>query len=397
MPVTLLLKKYRSYAFVIPSALAGIITVLFFFNLMQSRSQTKALADNASVYQKQLIATQKELTALKNQDQYKRNEDLQKNIKDIESTYKDTVKAYETIQDLKAQKQKTDSYDKALVQALSYLSDKNYSSASSTLTNLNKQIASDQAKAQTAIAAAAPVSVNTPASNTPPSSGFSTQKVTTDVGEFTVAIISADIGSTRVIVDTASSSDCHDNCPVLSLGDYVARNGAFAGINGSYFCPQEYPSCAGKTGSFDLLVMNKDKHYFNSDNNVYSTNPAVIFQSGSVRFVSQALQWGRDTSVDGVLSNYPLLISGGSIVYSDSSDPKFNSRGPRGFVANKGNTVYIGFVYNATMGESARTLKALGMENAMNLDEGGSTALWYGGYKLGPGRNIPNAILFVRK
>lgn len=116
---------------------------------MQSRSQTKALADNASVYQKQLIATQKELTALKNQDQYKRNEDLQKNIKDIESTYKDTVKAYETIQDLKAQKQKTDSYDKALVQALSYLSDKNYSSASSTLTNLNKQIASDQAKAQT--------------------------------------------------------------------------------------------------------------------------------------------------------------------------------------------------------------------------------------------------------
>lgn len=66
-------------------------------------------------------------------------------------------------------------------------------------------------------------------------------------------------------------------------------------------------------------------------------------------------------------------------------------------MANKGNTVYIGFVYNATMGESARTLKALGMENAMNLDEGGSTALWYGGYKLGPGRNIPNAILFVRK
>ena len=49
------------------------------------------------------------------------------------------------------------------------------------------------------------------------------------------------------------------------------------------------------------------------------------------------------------------------------------------------------------MGESARTMKTLGMENAMNLDEGGSTALWSGGYKLGPGRNIPNAILFVRR
>lgn len=394
-----MLKKYRNFAYIVPAAVAGIVAVLFFYNLMQARSQTKALADNASTYQKQLTTTEKELATLKNQDQYKRNEDLQKNIKSIESTYSDTVKAYETIQDLKAQKQKTDAYDKALIQALSYLSDRNYSSASSTLTDLNKQIASDQAKAQATIAkAAAPAATsNAPASNTPPSSGFSTQKVSSDVGDFTVAIISADLSSTRVIVDTASDNDCSNNCPTLPLSDYVSRNGAFAGINGSYFCPQEYPSCAGKTGSFDLLVMNKNKHYFNSDNNVYSTNPAVIFQNGSVRFVSQALQWGRDTGVDGVLSNYPLLVSGGNVVYSDNPDPKFNSKGPRGFVANKGNTVYIGFVYGATMGESAHVLKSLGMENAMNLDEGGSTALWYGGYKLGPGRNVPNAILFVRK
>jgi len=31
------------------------------------------------------------------------------------------------------------------------------------------------------------------------------------------------------------------------------------GINGSFFCPADYPTCAGKTGSFDLLVMNKNK------------------------------------------------------------------------------------------------------------------------------------------
>jgi exopolysaccharide biosynthesis protein len=49
------------------------------------------------------------------------------------------------------------------------------------------------------------------------------------------------------------------------------------------------------------------------------------------------------------------------------------------------------------MQDSAKVLKALGMDNAMNLDEGGSTALWSDGYKLGPGRNIPNALLFVHK
>ncbi len=372
-----------------------IIGILFLFALGSfwfGYSQTKQVQEK----QQELTRSQKELTDFKNQNQVKRNDELQATIKSIESSYKDVIKTYETIQDLKAQKQKTDDYDKALAQSLSYLAAHNYASGEATLTSLNKQIASGQTKAQAAVVASSPVS-NAAASNTPPDSGYSLQKVTSDVGTFTVAIIAADLNSTKVIVDTASDSDCSNNCPALPLSDYISRNGAFAGINGNYFCPAEYPSCAGKTNSFDLLVMNKNKHYFNSDNNVYSTNPAVIFQNGSIRFVSQASQWGRDTGVDGVLSNYPLLVSGGSIVYSDSPDPKFNSVGPRGFVANKGNTVYIGFVYNATMGQSSHTLKALGMDNAMNLDEGGSTALWYGGYKLGPGRNLADAILFVRK
>jgi hypothetical protein len=385
-------KKYAPLLMPVLGAVIIVLVVITSVSIVKFQNQSNLLTQN----QTKLSSTQKELTTLKNTDQVKRNDNLQATIKAIESSYKDVIKTYETIQDLKAQKQKTDDYDKALAESLSYLASHNYASGEATLTALNKQITSDQAKAQATIASSAPV-VNATSSNTPPASGYSLQKVTTDVGEFTVAIISADLNSTKVIVDTASDSDCSNNCPTLPLSDYVSRNGAFAGINGSYFCPAEYPSCAGKTGSFDLLVMNKNKHYFNSDNNVYSTNPAVIFQNGSVRFVSQALQWGRDTGVDGVLSNYPLLVSGGNVVYSDNPDPKFNSKGARGFVANKDNTIYIGFVYNATMGESAHTLKTLGMENAMNLDEGGSTALWDGGYKLGPGRNIPNAILFVRK
>jgi exopolysaccharide biosynthesis protein len=238
---------------------------------------------------------------------------------------------------------------------------------------------------------------NVTVSNNPPPSGFSVQGVSMDNGNFTVEIVAADLNSTKVIVDTASDSDCSNNCPTLPLSDYVSRSGAFAGINGSYFCPAEYPSCAGKTGSFDTLLMNKNKVYFNSSNNVYSTNPAVIFYGNSSRFVGQALEWGRDSGVDAVLSNYPLLVSGGNVAYSGGGDPKFAPKGPRGFVAVKGNMVYIGVVLNASMEDSAHVLKSLGMDNALNLDEGGSTALWDGGYKAGPGRNIPNALLFVRK
>lgn len=237
-----------------------------------------------------------------------------------------------------------------------------------------------------------------PVTNTPPGSGFSKQTVSVEGQNYTVSIVAADLNSTKVIVDTASDSDCSNDCPVLSLAEYTSRNGAWAGINGSYFCPASYSSCAGKTNSFDTLLMNKNKRYFNSDNNVYSTVPAAIFSAGSARFVGQSLEWGRDTGPDSVIANYPLLIAGNNINFTEApNEPKFGGKAARTFIAAKGNMVYIGIVHNASMGESAKVLKALGMDGALNLDQGGSTALWHGGYKAGPGRSIPNAILFVNR
>lgn len=351
---------------------------------------------NSTISQQAKI--QKEFTALKNQDQFKRNESLQATISSIEKTYSQSVELYNNVLDLQAQKVDVSDDLDLFTDTLGLLSKRNYASASANLTKLSDNIKSEQAKLAAASVPALPAAAqNAPANNTPPGSGLSVQTISTDRGSFTVSIVAADLSSTKVIVDTASDGDCSNNCPALSLSDYVSRSGAYAGINGSYFCPPEYPSCAGKTGSFDLLVMNKNKVYFNSGNNVYSTNPAVIFGGGFIRFVGQASQWGRDTSVDGVLSNFPLLVSGNNITYSDSSDAKFNNKGTRDFVANKGNTVYIGVIYNANMTDAAFVLKSLGMDNAMNLDEGGSTALWFGGYKAGPGRNIPNAILFIKR
>lgn len=336
----------------------------------------------------------KELEELKNQDQLKRNDDLEKEIKNIETTYKKALSVYEDIIELRYKTKDISSIEKQFAEVLSKLSKKDYSGAEDTLRQVAEKLKSEQEK----LVASIVIPANTPQSNAPPGSGYSRQSVNVDgSGTFLVSIIAGDLSNTRVIVDTAADSDCANDCPVLPLATYVSRNGAYAGVNGSYFCPAEYPTCAGKTNSFDLLVMNHKKTYFNSSNNVYSNNPAVIFGDGYVRFVSAASQWGRDTSPNGVLSNFPLLVQGNNIVFGGSDDAKSNSKGGRSFVANKGNTVYIGVVHSATIGDSAKVLKALGMENALNLDNGGSTALWSGGYKLGPGRNIPNAILFVRK
>ena len=357
-------------------------------------SYKKIQTNKETLLRSQLERIKTDLDNLKKEDQRARNDRLENEIKSIQETYGQALTSYERLLDLKTLSKNTDNLDKQLAQALKFLSDRNYSSASGIITSLNAQIQQEKEKA---LATLVPVTPPAVADNNPPGSGFRMQSVQTDGGQFTVAIVAADLGGTRVIVDTASDNDCGNNCPVMPLGNFVARSGAYAGVNGSYFCPASYPSCAGKTNSFDLLVMNKNKHYFNSSNNVYSTNPAVIFGGGWIRFVGKAQEWGRDTGVDGVISNFPMLVQDGNIAFGGDGDAKHGVKGGRSFVANKGNTVFIGVVLNATVAEAAKVHKALGMGNALNLDDGGSVALWSGGYKLGPGRDIPNAVLFVRK
>lgn len=379
------------------TAAAIVLLGITAFILIQSEQQVKSLADQKAALNTSLTKTEAELKKLQSEDQYVINKKDQEEIKNIQTTYDHAVSSYEKLTDLKVSAKDTSKYDKLFALSLKQLSQKNYTSAQATLADLEKQIESERSKLLATAPGNTSAPLTAPASNNAPASGYARQSVNSDVGSFVVDIISADLGSTRVIVDTASDSDCHDNCPVMSLGDYVGRSGAYAGVNGSYFCPAEYPSCAGKTGSFDTLAMNKNKHYLNSDNNIYSTVPAVIFGSGWVRFVGRSSDWGRDTSVDGVLANQPLLVSGGNVVFGGDGDPKKGGKGNRSFVGSKGNTVYIGVAHNVTVAEMAHVLKTLGMDNALNLDSGGSTALWSGGYKVGPGRGIPNAILFVRK
>lgn len=353
--------------------------------------KTEAVKNNTTIEE-----VKKEINDIHASDPYKTNTDLKKQIDLVQKTFIQSVSVYENLLDLENPPKEIKGLDTLYANVLTALSKNDYTDAVKILEDITQKITSE--KARIAAAAEAVIPKNLPVSNSAPSPGkTSGQLVTTTSGNFQVDVIAADLSTTRVIVDTASDSTCTNNCPVLPLATYVSRNGAYAGINGSYFCPASYPSCAGKTNSFDTLLMNSKKTYFNSDNNVYSTNPAVIFGGGYIRFVGAAKDWGRDTGIDGMISNYPLLVYGGNVAFGGNSDPKQGSKGNRSFVANKGNTVYIGVVRNTTVAESALVMKAMGMENALNLDSGGSTALWNGGYKVGPGRDIPNAILFVKK
>lgn len=80
----------------------------------------------------------------------------------------------------------------------------------------------------------------------PPSSGYSRITVATEKGNFIASVISIDLNGARMITDTTSDNDCGNDCPLLPLGDFVSRNGGFAGVNGTYFCPATYPECESK-------------------------------------------------------------------------------------------------------------------------------------------------------
>ena len=378
----------------------GLVLVLvagFFVSSRQTASLRSIIQSLIQEKDRNLLELEKignELEDLKTQDPHKKNEELQSEIAGLQTAYIKSIAVHDDIADLRARNVNTRSLERVFADALFKLSQKDISGATDTINNLAALIGEEEEK----LAASFTIPESVPQNNAPPGSGYSRQTVNVEgLGSYLVSIVAADMSSTRVIVDTASDSDCSNDCPVLSLAEYVSRNGAFAGINGSYFCPADYASCAGKTNTYDLLVMNYKKTYFNSDNNVYSANPAVIFGDSYVRFVTSVSQWGRDTSPNGVLSNFPLLVFNNQVVFGGDDDPKKGSKGGRSFVANKGNSVYIGVVHSATVAESARALATLGMENAMNLDNGGSTALWSGGYKVGPGRSLPNVILFVGK
>ncbi|MFH0840927.1 MAG: hypothetical protein V1865_03050, partial [bacterium] len=251
--------------------------------LIQSNNHLKL---SKTLAEKQSLSIKKELDILKNQDQLKRNLELQEEIKNINQTYQGVVTTYEEILKLQDEKVDTTLLSQDYAQILVYLSNKNYSSGSALLVSLNKKIAEEKQK----LAIPEPAAIVTATvSNQPPGTGYQRQQVKTDSGTFLVSIVAADLNTARVIVDTASESDCTNDCPVLPLADYVSRSGAFAGVNGSYFCPATYPSCADKKNSFDTLLMNKNKKYINSDNNVYSTVPLAAFNGTQAIFKGQSL------------------------------------------------------------------------------------------------------------
>lgn len=386
----LMYRFYTSFAFkiLIGSYLIAIIGGLGWYTWDQGRLAQKIqiaqVADKEMVDSK-LAEVESELTTLKQEDQRVKNTALQEEISNIEAVYGEGAKLFEDRADLVIMVGKVNSVDKELAKFLGLLGQKKWAEAREQ----TKKVRSEIDKLVIAVLPKNVVATAT-ASNALPGSGYSRQKVSTSRGDFVISMVSA--AGARVVIETASDADCGDNCPTKSLAEHVAASGGFAGINGVYFCPPDYPKCQGKVNSFDTLAVNGRTHsVLNRANNVYSTVPLVVANGNGLSFYDRTVDWGVNTGGTGALANFPRLLRDGSVATSDDS-----GKGVRGFIGKKDDTIVIGHVYAASFADTAEVLKTLGLQNAMNLDGGGSTALWYGGYKSGPGRSLPTAIVLVK-
>jgi exopolysaccharide biosynthesis protein len=95
---------------------------------------------------------------------------------------------------------------------------------------------------------------------------------------------------------------------------------------------------------------------------------------------------------------FPLLLQNGAIVDSEFEQTAVQmTRGTKGSIGVDGTHLYLAIVTNATVTDAAYVMQAIGARDALNLDGGGTAAMWIGGsYMVGPGRLLPNAIVLTK-
>lgn len=232
---------------------------------------------------------------------------------------------------------------------------------------------------------------------------YYTQTVSADGGQFGVSVITADLSTKkiRVFTEDAAHADCITNCPVQPLASYLSEDGAMAGTNGSYFCPTAYgASCAGKTNSFYAkMIDSQTGMLINASDEYGRTFPLITFAAdGTPTWWPQESQYESSGVHAAAGIGYFGLVQNGQVSLQSNllDSQQMIEATTQGAIGLKGQTLYLVHVAGATVPQEAAVLQAMGLDDALLLDGGGSTAMMYqGSYKNGPGRDIPNAVTFA--
>lgn len=240
---------------------------------------------------------------------------------------------------------------------------------------------------------------------------YEERTVTTDDGTFSVQVLSSDLSLPGLALLTlgGNSDTCIDDCTTASVGAYAAGVSGITAVNGGYFCPAADADCAGKTDSyFGPLFHSTSRVLINGDLLPTSPYPMLVWDTANrphylapaAAFVSvEDFAARMGVTVLAAIANWPALVeAGANVIGSQVLDAGQRvTKATRVALAVRGRTVLFVVVQRATVIDLAGVVAALGVDYAINLDGGSSTALWrYGTYLRGPGRTVPNAVVIAR-
>ncbi len=237
------------------------------------------------------------------------------------------------------------------------------------------------------------------------------KEVTVNEENFFIDLITINLDNPnlKIITDTANSEDCLGKCVAQPLIDYVISNNAFAAINASYF-----DTSAAKLNYYFFPVYNSRLQTFiNSSQLKYpTTGPIMAFDTNNKFYYFKDSRDFKSVSnfesvygikLQAAIGNKPRLIENGQNLLIDweVDEGQLKTKTLRNAIAYKAGsnggkgTIYLVVARSATVVDLAEILKVMEVDYAINLDGGYSSALYYNDeYMVGPGRNIPNAILF---
>lgn len=221
----------------------------------------------------------------------------------------------------------------------------------------------------------------------------------------------------KIYTLAAAKADCPGKCPAQQLATYVASVKGFAGMNGTYFDTSVakkhyyfFPIYDQLTGTF----MNKGQLKY------WTTGPIFAFDhlnrfyyfrdsrdfSKAVKFAPLGItitQGGRSGRLSAAMGNLPKLIENGQnqlIDWALDNKQKTNrsTMNALGYKKTVGpGELSLVTIYNVTLPEQTEILKTMGFDYALNIDGGGSASVYYNHeYMVGPGRDVPNAIVFAQ-
>ena len=258
--------------------------------------------------------------------------------------------------------------------------------------------------------------------------------ISTIDGDFKVDIVTIDLANPKlkIITDNAprpptpSPSEGEGEYGAQSLAEFIIDNNGFAGINGTYFCC--YNNCGGQNYYFYPVYNSNISEMINEDQLKYwTTGPIMAFDENNKFYyfkdsrdfptqgwsasggksVAEVFKEAYGVKLQAAIGNKPRLIEDGMnlLIEWDIDEKQKTVKSLRNAMAYKNDSannatgiIYLVIAHNATVPNLANIMKAMEVEYAINLDGGYSSALWYNDeYMVGPGRDVPNAVIFCER